>query len=123
MGIRLLLVDDEEDFSRTVAERLTLRGMNVRIASSGEDALQRMEESPPDVVVLDVVMPGMGGLEILRWIKNRHPSIQVILLSGFASSQDARKGMTMGAFDYLLKPVDLEELVRKILDGYRAMER
>ncbi|MEJ5376411.1 MAG: response regulator [bacterium] len=111
---RVLLVDDEEEFVTTLAERLRLRGMEAKVATSGEEAMRILESVPAHVVVLDVLLPGMGGLEVLRRIRAKHPQIQVILLTGRGSDQEAREGLSLGAMDYLIKPIQLEELIRKI---------
>jgi DNA-binding NtrC family response regulator len=110
----LLLVDDEEEFVSTLAERLTMRGLRVRAALDGESALRMINEDPPNVVLLDVLMPGMGGLEVLRVIKKLHPETQVILLTGHGSTRDGMEGMRHGAFDYLTKPLKIEDLMAKL---------
>jgi DNA-binding NtrC family response regulator len=115
---RVLLVDDEVEFLDPVVKRLRHRKLDVRTASSGEEAVRLMAQDPADVVVLDVKMPGMGGIEVLRKIKSRHPLVEVIMLTGHASVESAIEGMEMGAFDYLMKPVELEELIYKIQDAY-----
>jgi DNA-binding NtrC family response regulator len=112
--IRVLLVDDEEEFVETLAERLEVRDFHVATATSGADALQRIEEEEVDLVVLDVQMPGVDGVEVLREIKQRKPLIEVIMLTGHATVESAIDGMKLGAFDYLLKPTETEELVEKI---------
>jgi len=115
----VLLVDDEEDFLRTIIKRLAKRGLKVQGASRGEQALAMLAEEPRDVVVLDVKMPGMDGLEVLRRIKADWPSTEVIMLTGHASIDAAMEGMNRGAFDYLMKPADLEDLLYKLEDAYR----
>ncbi len=112
--LSVLLVDDREEFVTTLAERLMLHGMEVETANNGEDALGILKEKAIDVAVLDVIMPGMGGLEILERIKNTHPDIQVILLTGHGSTKEGIEGMHLGAFDFLMKPVDIEELIAKM---------
>ncbi|GBC63896.1 response regulator [Desulfonema ishimotonii] len=109
----ILLVDDEKEFSNTLSERLKFRGFQVRTASSGETAMTRIEEIRPAVVLLDVMMPGMNGLETLRRIKRRWPGLPVILLTGQGETREGMAGMRLGAFDYLLKPVNIEELIGK----------
>ncbi|MBW1993442.1 MAG: response regulator, partial [Deltaproteobacteria bacterium] len=94
--LKILLVDDEEEFATTLGERLGLRGVEAQIATNGESALEMIDISPPHVVVLDVRMPGMGGLEVLKHIKASHPQIPVILLTGHAATQDGIAGMRMG---------------------------
>ena len=112
--LKVLLVDDEKEFVTTLAERLELRGMDVDIATDGEMALGLVETDPPQVVVLDVMMPGLGGMEVLERIKAVDSSIQVILLTGHGGTKDGIKGMQLGAFDYLIKPVDIDELIEKL---------
>lgn len=115
----VLLVDDEEEFLRTIIKRLTRRGINAVGANRGEQALEIMADSPRDVVVLDVKMPGMDGLEVLRHIKTQWPTTEVIMLTGHASVEAAVEGMDRGAFDYLMKPADFEDLLYKLEDAVR----
>ena len=113
--LRVLLVDDEVEFISTIAERLSLKGIDSSTASSGEEAFYLIETDPPDVVVLDVMLPGARGTELLKLIKQEYPRIQVILLTGGdVSTRDRMEGMRLGAFDYLMKPLSIEELVEKI---------
>jgi DNA-binding response OmpR family regulator len=112
--LKILLVDDEQEFVSTLAERLELRGMQVEIATDGEMALSIIETDPPQVVVLDVMMPGLSGMEVLGRIKAIDPRIQVVLLTGHGATKDGIKGMQLGAFDYLIKPVDIDELIEKL---------
>jgi len=112
--IRVLLVDDEEDFVDALAQRLEVRDFDVTTALSGADALERTEDTEIDLVILDVQMPGVDGLEVLREIKQRKPLIEVIMLTGHATVQTAIDGMKLGAYDFLLKPTETEELVEKI---------
>ena len=114
---KILLVDDEEEFVNTLAERLTIRGYRVRTAHDGESALEMVNADPPHVVLLDVLMPGMGGLDVLRMIKSMHPETQVILLTGHGSTRGGIDGMKQGAFDYLMKPVRIEELLAKLKEA------
>jgi len=89
--------------------------------TTGADALAYLEGAPCDVVLLDVKMPGIGGLEVIKRIKEQQPSLEVILLTGHSSAQDAERGMTLGAFDYLMKPVKIDDLLRVLLSaGARA---
>lgn len=115
--MNILLVDDEEDFVQTLAERLELRGFDIRVANSGTGAMGQIEENLPDLVVLDVMMPGLGGLEVLKQLKTQHPKMPVILLTGRGSTADGIEGMRLGAFDYLMKPIDIDELIKKINEG------
>jgi DNA-binding NtrC family response regulator len=116
---RVLLVDDEVDFVQAVARRLKRNELGVEAAHSGGDALRHLAENPTDVVVLDMKMPGMDGLETLREIKARQPLVEVIMLTGHASVEAAIDGMELGAFDYLMKPVEFEELLYKIQDAHK----
>lgn len=122
MAISVLLVDDEEPFVQTLAKRLTLRRFNVYTASRAERVFASLEEHLIDVVVLDVKMPDLDGIEATQTIKNGHPLIEIILLTGHASLEASLEGMKKGAFDYLLKPVNIDELVYKIEDAHRKKE-
>jgi DNA-binding response OmpR family regulator len=118
--IRVLLVDDEEEFVSTLAERLKLRNITTFVATDGTEALRIIETENPPVVVLDVMMPGLGGLDVLQHIKKNFPHTQVILLTGRGSTKEGIKGMRTGAFDYLVKPVRIEELVKKMNNAFQA---
>jgi signal transduction histidine kinase len=122
-GIELLLVDDEKDFREILAKRLGRRGFKVGALGSGEAALVRMKEQPVDVIVMDVKMPGLNGIEALKQIKKDHPATEVILLTGHADTQDGVEGIKAGAFDYLSKPVEIEHLVRKITQAQNKIRR
>jgi two-component system, NtrC family, sensor kinase len=111
---RVLLVDDEDDFRRAILKRLTRRGMEVHEAASGEAALDFLKTTHADVVVLDIKMPGMGGIETLRHIRENGFPVEVILLTGHYSVQDGVSGIKSGAFDYLTKPVEFDHLASKI---------
>ena len=111
---RVLLVDDEAGFLDPLLKRLRRRGITTTASNSGEEALQRIVTEPPDVVVLDVKMPGMGGLETLREIKRNHPLVEVIMLTGHATVESAIEGMKHGAYDYLMKPCDFDQLMEKL---------
>jgi len=115
--IKTLLVDDEQDFLRTLAKRLSRREMVVEQSLSGEAAIEKLETFDADVVLLDVKMQGMDGLTALHLIKTRWPLIEVIMLTGHASVEVAIRGMELGAFDYLMKPVEFEELLYKMEDA------
>jgi DNA-binding NtrC family response regulator len=115
----VLLVDDEVEFLETLVKRLTKRKLFVSGVNSGKDALRVLDEKPVDIVVLDVKMPGMDGLETLREIKRRHPLVEVIMLTGHANMEVAIQGMEVGAFDYLMKPMDIDELLYKLQDAFQ----
>ena len=118
---RVLLVDDEEEFVSALSERLMLRGIEVDSALNGEEALALMVEKVFAVVILDVMMPGLGGLEVLKQIKSTHPNTQVILLTGHGSTREGIEGMRLGAFDYLIKPVDIEDMLEKMKEAARTV--
>ncbi len=113
--IKIMIVDDEEEFSSTLAERLSLRNYEVREANSGDGALAVLDgQWRPDVVILDLKMPGIDGLATLSLIKQHDPSIAVIMLTGHGSTSSGIEGMRRGLFDYLSKPIDLDELLLAI---------
>ncbi|MBC8318494.1 MAG: response regulator [Desulfobulbaceae bacterium] len=116
--IDVLVVDDEEDFASALTARLTLKGFNAKAVTSGEEALPAIANDPPHVVVLDLKMPDLGGLEVLEGIKSFAPNIEVIILTGHGSVANGIEGMERGAFDYIMKPVDLEEIIVKINEAY-----
>ena len=113
-GVRVLIVDDETDFLASTETVLKRRGFVVRTAASGEDALGVLREHPVDVAVVDVKMPGMSGIALLDRAKKLQPRIEVVLLTGHAAPPAAVQGMKHGAFDFVLKPIDTDELVAKI---------
>jgi len=117
-GFKVLFVDDEIDFLETLLKRMKKRGVDVTGVGSGEEALSFLDTNQVDVVVLDVRMPGMDGIETLREIKKRHPLVEVIMLTGHANLEVAIEGMELGAFDYLMKPMDIDELLYKVEDAY-----
>jgi DNA-binding NtrC family response regulator len=115
---RVLVVDDEDDFRETLVKRLQRRNLDVTGAESGEKALQLIDKYLYDVVILDVKMPGIDGIETLREIKNRKPLIEVLMLTGHASVESGIEGMKLGAFDYIMKPADIDKLVGKMHEAY-----
>jgi DNA-binding NtrC family response regulator len=114
MRTRVLIVDDEEKFSHALAERLRLRDYDVTTSQSGDDAVNQIKKYNYDVVVLDVLMPVMDGIEALREIKKIKPLTEVIMLTGHATVETAIEGMKLGAMDFLMKPCETEDLVTKI---------
>jgi len=114
MKTRVLIVDDEKEFTEALAERLNIRDYDVTTSLSGEEAVEKVKSFNFDVVILDVAMPGMDGIETLRAIKNIKPLIEVIMLTGHATVESAIEGMKVGAYDYLKKPCETEELAFKI---------
>ena len=112
--INILIVDDEPDFLEMLSLRLKDQGHHVRTAQSGEAGLEAIREEEPDVVVLDIKMPGMDGIQVLKMIKAQIPLVEVILLTGHGAVDTAVEGLKSGAFDYLLKPADFEDLLQKL---------
>jgi DNA-binding NtrC family response regulator len=112
--IDILIVDDEEDFVEMLSLRLTDEGHKVRAAFSGEEGLAQLEEAESDVVILDIRMPGMDGVTALKAIKKRHPAVEVILLTGHGTIDTAVEGLKAGAFDYVQKPANFEEMLSKL---------
>jgi len=114
----VLVVDDEDDFRETFVKRLKRRNLDVSGVGSGEKALELLDENPFDVVILDVKMPGMDGVDVLREIKKKRPLTEVIMLTGHASVESGIEGMKLGAFDYIMKPADIDELMDKMRQAY-----
>jgi CheY-like chemotaxis protein len=113
---KVLLVDDEVDFISALAERLRIRDYETRLANSGAAALLEIEKESPDVVLLDLKMPGMSGMETLVKIKAHDPSIEVIMVTGSVDSQVGESALNAGASDHMVKPFDIETLIEKIQD-------
>jgi signal transduction histidine kinase len=121
--INILLVDDEDDFRQILAKRLKRRGIEVREADRGEKALRMLEEAPVDIVIMDIKMPGMDGIECLKRIKKKQDLTEVIMLTGHADIHGGVEGIKSGAFDYLSKPIELEHLIRKIKQAFHKIQR
>ncbi len=117
-SFHVLIVDDEVEFMETLVKRMRRRNIEASGAVSGEQALAILAVKGADVVVLDVRMPEMDGIETLQAIKTDHPLVEVVLLTGHASLSVAREGMELGAFDYLMKPINIDELLYKLQDAY-----
>ncbi|MGD8867092.1 MAG: response regulator [Gemmatimonadales bacterium] len=117
--IKVLLVDDEEAYVKTLAERMEMRDVGSRVALSGEEALRMLEDEPPDVMVLDLRMPGIDGMEVLERVKKTHPQIEVIILTGHGSDQEEKEARRLGAFEYLQKPADTGELLNTVRSAWK----
>ncbi len=117
-NFRVLVVDDEKEFLETIVKRLIKRSLYVEGAENGEDAIEKIKKGNFDVVLLDVKMPGMDGVETLAEIKKLKPLTEVVMLTGHASVESGIEGMKLGAFDYLMKPMELEQLFEKLKDAY-----
>lgn len=118
LSTSVLLVDDEVPFVEAMTRRLTKRNLNVATAYSGTDALEMLhKQTKVDVVILDVKMPGLDGIETLKEIKKEHPLVEVIMLTGHATVESAIEGMKLGAYDYLMKPCDIDQLMTKVKEA------
>lgn len=117
--VRILIVDDEVEFLDTLVKRLRKRKLSVDGVTGGREALEFLQACPVDIVVLDVKMPSMNGLDVLREIKKNYSLVEVIMLTGHANLEVAIEGMDMGAFDYLTKPIEIDDLVYKIQDAHK----
>ena len=120
--VKILIVDDEKDFVEMFSLRLTGQGEKVSAAYSGQEALDLLEKTAIDVVILDIRMPGMDGIETLKKIKASYPLVEVILLTGHGSTETAVEGMKEGAFDYLMKPADFEDINDKLAHAFKRKD-
>ncbi len=119
MPATILLVDDEQAFVETMAKRLDKRGLTVFTAANGQEGIDTLESNRSiDVVVLDVKMPGLDGIEVLSIMKARFPLVEIVMLTGHATVSNAIDGMKSGAFDYMMKPCDIDELLSKVSEAY-----
>ena len=114
-----MLVDDEIDFVTTLSNRLGMRGIKTDVVHDGEEALAHVAKGAPDVIVLDLKMPGMYGMEVLRRLSKTNPDIQVVILTGHGTDRDEEESQRLKAFDYLRKPTDIDKLVDRIRGAYR----
>ena len=118
--MKVLLVDDEEEFVKSLSERMEMRDLKSDVSLSGEQALKTMDEDLPDVMVLDLKMPGMDGMEVLRRAKKAYPGVQIIMLTGHGSEKDEKEARRLGVFEYLQKPVEFEKLMRTVTNAYKS---
>ncbi|MDY0351002.1 MAG: response regulator [Desulfobulbaceae bacterium] len=117
--LRVLVVDDEKDFLEMTVKRMQKKGIDCVGVMSGNEAVEKISNENFDVVLLDVKMPGMDGVETLREIKRIKPLVEVIMLTGHASVESGIEGMKLGAFDYLMKPMELDKILETIQDAYK----
>lgn len=115
---KVLIVDDEQDFLETIVKRLKRRKIDATGVSSGKEALGILQKQHFDVVILDIRMPGMDGIETLKELKRTMPLMEVILLTGHASVESGMQGMQLGAFDYVMKPAEIDDLIEKVRQAY-----
>ena len=120
--IKVLLVDDEREFVNSLSERIKMRALDSKIAYDGEQALRLVSDEIPDVVVLDLRMPGIDGLEVLERLKTNYPQVQVIILTGHGSDEDHKISKRLGAYDYLQKPVNIDKLIHSIKGAYHRLQ-
>lgn len=120
--IRLLLVDDEEDFIKALAERLNLRDLAGHTAFNGSQALAYVEQNEPHVMVLDLRMPGIDGMEVLRTVRRKYPLMQVIVHTAHGNDLDEAEAWQLGIYDYLRKPVEIDLLIERIRGAYRRRD-
>jgi two-component system response regulator RegA len=113
----ILLVDDDADFLKILSQRFEARGLKADTVDNGEEALEKVKGKNYNIVILDLIMPGMGGMEVLRNIKKNYPNMPVIILTGQGTTEDAVHAMKEGAMDYMEKPADIETLVQKTLEA------
>jgi DNA-binding NtrC family response regulator len=118
-NIKVLVVDDEVAFANTLSQRLQMRDMIVGTAYDGEEALSKLKKEEPDVMVLDLRMPGMQGMDVLKETKKTYPFVQVIVLTGHGTDKDAEEAKRLGGFDFLNKPADIDHLERKIRKAFQ----
>ena len=117
--MKVLLVDDEIEFVNTLSNRLGMRGIKTDVVHDGEQALEYVKKQEPDVIVLDLKMPGIYGMEVLRRLSKTNPNIQVVILTGHGTDRDEQEAQRLKAFDYLNKPVDIETLADRIKGAYK----
>lgn len=120
---KVLLVDDEREFVQTLSERLQMRDMPSAVVYGGEEALSVVDEDEPEVMVLDLKMPGIDGIEVLRKVKQEHPKVEVIVLTGHGSKEIEKLCMELGACAYLEKPVDIDKLTQTMQEAYRKLHK
>jgi DNA-binding NtrC family response regulator len=116
--MRIMLVDDEEGFLSTTKKLLERKGINVTTATSGQEALEKLIGESIHVVILDVKMPGMDGVAVLKAVKSQYPLVQVVMLTGHGTVESALEGLRSGATDYLMKPIDIDELIAKAEEAF-----
>lgn len=117
--IKLLLVDDEENFVNTLSERLKMRDVPSKVVYSGEEALDAIKSDVPDVVVLDLRMPGIDGMEVLRKVRQTNPDVRIVILTGHGTEVTEEEAKKLGAFHYHKKPVEIDELLGTVKKAYR----
>jgi YesN/AraC family two-component response regulator len=120
---KVLLVDDEREFAQTLSERLQLRSMGAAVAYDGESALDLVQDDEPEVMIIDLKMPGIDGIEVLKKVKKTRPEIEIIVLTGHGADTDKEQCMQLGAFAYLQKPVDIDDLSETLKKAYDKIRK
>ncbi|MEW5701797.1 MAG: response regulator [Candidatus Zixiibacteriota bacterium] len=120
---KVLLIDDEKEFVQTLSERLQMRDIGTAVVFDGEQALSVIDKEEPEVMILDLRMPGIDGIEVLRRVKQTRPQVEIIILTGHGSEKDRELAMSLGAFAYLEKPVDIQNLTNVLRDAYERIKR
>ena len=123
MPAKVLLVDDETEFVQTLSERLQMRDLDTAVVYNGEEALSYMNQEEPEVMILDLRMPGIDGVEVLRRVKKKHPDVEVIILTGHGTEKDEALTRELGAFAYLEKPVEIDKLAKTVREAYEKLRR
>jgi two-component system response regulator CpxR len=121
--LTVLLVDDEQEFVETLSERLRMREFDTKLALDGEEALEAVQDGEPDVMVLDLNLPGIGGMEVLRKVKKAYPGVQVVILTGHGTDKQAEQARRLGAYAYLQKPVELHRLSEILREAHSGARR
>ena len=119
---KVLLVDDETDFVESLSERLQLRNLDAEVVYSGEEALESLAKGAPDVMVLDLRMPGIDGMEVLRKVRETHPDMRVVILTGHGTDKDELEAKNLGAFEYMQKPVDIDKLDSTLRRAWQSLK-
>ena len=121
--LKVLLVDDEKEFVESLSERLELRNVESKVAYDGEQALEALKTGEPDVMVLDLRMPGIDGIEVLRTVKKNHPDVAIVILTGHGTDKDEKEALRLGASAYLKKPVDVDQLVGTLHKAWNRLKK
>jgi DNA-binding NtrC family response regulator len=120
---KVLLVDDEKEFVESLSERLQLRNLDAEVAYDGEQALAALAQGEPDVMVLDLRMPGIDGMEVLRRVRKTHPHMRIVILTGHGTDKDEKEAKELGAFEYMQKPVDIDQLDSTLRRAWNSLKK
>jgi DNA-binding NtrC family response regulator len=120
---KVLLVDDEKEFVESLSERLQLRNLDAEVVYDGEQALEALAHGEPDVMVLDLRMPGIDGMEVLRRVRKTHPHMRIVILTGHGTDKDEKEAKELGAFEYMQKPVDIDQLDSTLRRAWNSLKK